>query len=40
MSAMASGGKNPLTGTVQVDETVMVGQEDNVKGRKNIKKKL
>lgn len=40
MSAMASGGKNPLTGTVQVDETVVGGQEDNVKGRKNIKKKI
>jgi hypothetical protein len=40
MAAMASSGKNPLTGTVQVDETVVGGQEDNVKGGKNIQKKL
>lgn len=40
MKAMKSSGNNPLTGKVEVDETVVGGQEDGVKGRKNNKKKL
>ena len=40
MKAMKSSGNNPLAGKVEVDETVVGGQEDGVKGRKNKKKKL
>jgi transposase-like protein len=40
MTAMSSSGKNLLTGEVEVDETVVGGQETGAKGRQNIKKKL
>ena len=38
--AMKSSGKNPLQGNVVVDELVVGQQEENVRGRKNHKKKL
>lgn len=40
MKAMESSGDHPLTGKVEVDETVIGGQEEGVKGRKNKNKKL
>lgn len=40
MKAMKSSGKYPITGTVEVDETVFGGQEEGVRGRENAKKKL
>ena len=40
MKAMRSSGNSPLSGKVEVDETVVGGQEDGVKERKNNKKKL
>lgn len=39
-AAMKSSGKHPLTGKVEVDETVVGGSEEGVRGRKNGKKKL
>lgn len=40
MKAMKSFGNNLITGTAEVDETVFGQQEENVRGRKNTKKKL
>jgi hypothetical protein len=40
MKAMKSSGKNPITGTAEVDETVIGGQESGVRGRQNKSKKL
>lgn len=40
MHAMASSGNNKIGGKTEVDETVVGGQEEGVKGRKNNKKKL
>jgi transposase-like protein len=40
MKAMESSNKYPLAGIVEVDETVIGGQEEGVVGRKNNKKKL
>jgi hypothetical protein len=40
MSAMRSSGNHPLVGTVEVDEAVVGGQEENVRGRGNKKKRL
>ena len=40
MKAMESSGDFLLQGVVEVDETVVGGQEEGVKGRKNAKKKL
>ena len=40
MKAMKSSGNHPLTGQVQVDEFVVGGQEEGVRGRKNNKKQL
>lgn len=40
MIAMQSNGANKMTGSVEVDETVVGGQEEGVRGRKNGKKKL
>lgn len=40
MKAMKSSGNHPMTGTVEVDETVIGGQEEGVRGRKNKGKKL
>ena len=40
MEAMASSGTRPMEGRVDVDETVVGGQEEGVVGRKNDKKKL
>jgi hypothetical protein len=40
MKAMKSSGDHPITGTVEVDETVFGGQEEGVRGRKNGTKKL
>ena len=40
MTAMRTSGKHPLTGEVEVDETVVGGQESGTKGRQNVKKKL
>lgn len=40
MRAMRSSGKNLMAGKVEVDETVVGGQEENTRGRKNNKKKL
>ena len=39
MKAMASSGKYPLTGKVEVDETVVGQQEEGVVGRQNNRKK-
>jgi transposase-like protein len=40
MEAMSSSGKNPLTERVEVDETVVGGNEKGVRGRKNKNKKI
>lgn len=40
MVAMKSSGKTMLSGKVEMDEVVVGGQEEGVKGRKNKKKKL
>lgn len=40
MKAMKSSQQNPMKGTVDVDETVIGGQEEGVRGRKNKAKKL
>ena len=40
MKAMKSSGSHPMTGTVEVDETVVGGQEEGVRGRENKGKKL
>lgn len=40
MQAMKSSGNNKIMGNVEVDETVVGGQEEGVVGRKNGKKKL
>jgi hypothetical protein len=40
MRAMKSSGNYLMTGNVEVDETVIGGQEENTRGRKNNKKKL
>ncbi len=40
MRAMRSSGKHLMAGKVEVDETVVGGQEENTRGRKNNKKKL
>lgn len=40
MKAMKSSGNHPITGEAEVDETVFGGQEEEVRGRKNVKKKL
>ena len=40
MTAMRSSGNHPLTGEIEVDETVVGGQESGTKGRRNVKKKL
>ncbi len=40
MKAMESSGRQPLKGMVEVDESVVGGQEEGVVGRKNDKKKL
>lgn len=40
MVAMKTSGRYPLGGTVEVDETVVGGQEKNVRGRQNKKKRL
>ena len=37
---MKSSGNNKIKGKVEVDETVVGGQEEGVVGRKNGKKKL
>lgn len=40
MKAMESSGRHKIEGKAEVDETVVGGQEEGVKGRKNNKKKL
>ncbi len=40
MRAMRSSGRHPMEGTVEVDEAVVGGQEENVRGRANKKKRL
>lgn len=40
MKAMESSGNNKIEGKAEVDETVVGGQEEGTKGRKNNKKKL
>lgn len=40
MRAMKSSGNHLMIGKVEVDETVVGGQEENTRGRKNNKKKL
>lgn len=40
MEAMKTSGKNKISGKVEVDETVVGGQEEGVVGRKNDKKKI
>ena len=40
MKSMASEGNHPLEGIVEVDETVVGGEEKNTRGRKNRNKKL
>lgn len=40
MRAMSSSGKNKIESKAEVDETVVGGQEEGVRGRKNGKKKL
>lgn len=40
MKAMKSSGKHPMHGNVEVDEFVVGQQEEGVKGRKNVNKKL
>lgn len=40
MKAMQSSGNNKIDGNAEVDETVVGGQEEGVRGRKNNKKKL
>lgn len=40
MAAMKSSGHYPLEGTVEVDEAVVGGQEEQVRGRANKKKRL
>ena len=40
MKAMKSSGNNKIEGKAEVDETVVGGQEEGVKGRKNNRKKL
>lgn len=40
MRAMKSSGNNKIGGKAEVDETVVGGQEEGVRGRKNNKKKL
>lgn len=40
MQAMKSSGRYPLQGTVEVDEAVVGGQEEQVRGRANKKKRL
>ena len=40
MKAIESSGDFPLLWTVEVDETVVGGQEEGVRGRKNGKEKL
>jgi hypothetical protein len=40
MEAMSSSGNNPLQDKVEVDEMVVGGHEQGVRGRKNKKKKL
>jgi hypothetical protein len=40
MHGMKSSGKYKITGKAEVDETVVGGQEEGVRGRKNDKKKL
>lgn len=40
MRAMKSSGNHPMQGTVEVDEAVIGGQEEHVRGRANRKKRL
>lgn len=40
MQAMKSSGLHPMEGTVEVDEAVVGGQEEKVRGRANKKKRL
>ena len=40
MQAMKSSGLHPMVGTVEVDEAVVGGQEEKVRGRANKKKRL
>ena len=40
VKAMASGGRHPLDGNVEMDETVTGGEEKGARGRGNRKKKL
>ncbi len=40
MQAMKSSGHYPMEGTVEVDEAIVGGQEENVRGRANKKKRL
>ncbi len=40
MQTMKSSGLHPMVGTVEVDEAVVGGQEENVRGRANNKKRL
>jgi hypothetical protein len=40
MNGMKSSGQSKITGKAEVDETVVGGQEEGVRGRKNDKKKL
>lgn len=40
MNAMKSSGQSKITGKAEVDETVVGGQEEGVRGRKNDKKKI
>lgn len=40
MRGMKSSGDFPMKGTIEVDETVVGGQEEKVRGRKNKKKRL
>src|SRR5690606_10321976 len=40
MKAMKSSGDYPITGVAEVDETVFGGQEEGVRGRQNLNKKL
>ncbi len=40
MKAMSSSGQHPLKGLVEVDETVVGGEDKNTRGRQNKRKKL
>ena len=40
MKATKSSGDHPITGTAEIDEMVVGGQEEGTKGRKNLNKKL